>query len=304
MGTVTGGHVTVSGRRTWVRRVVPDATDHAAGSTQASPARTPLIVVHGGPGLSHDYLTDLDRLADLPGRGREVIYYDQAGCGRSESPPEPTTWSLDLFADELSALVSVLGLDRYDVLGHSAGGWIALTSALREPPGLRRLVLASTCADMPLYRREVRLLKDALPDGLGAVIDRCEADGTTDSPEYAAAFGRFQSLHVLCGDTVPANMLASLSVLNETVYNALLGPEWNMTGSLKNWTVADQLGRLDLPVLVTSGRSDEMTLATVAPMAHAVRGARWRVFEHSAHMSMMEEPDDYARTVASFLDRG
>ncbi|MGO2514746.1 MAG: proline iminopeptidase-family hydrolase [Corynebacterium variabile] len=292
MSVVTTGTVTVDGREVLVRRVTP-----------AAATAPPLVVVHGGPGMTHDYLTDLDRLAEVPGSEREIIYYDQAGCGRTARPDTVPPWSLGLFVDELAGLLDALSLDSYDLMGHSAGGWIALDFALRQPAGLRRLVLASTCADMPLYRREVTALKDALPDGLGAVIDRCEAEGTTNSAEYGRAYGVFQKLHMLRLEHMPDHMLASIAGLNEEIYDALLGPEWNMTGSLKEWSVADRLGELDLPVLVTSGRSDEMTPATVRPMVDAIPGALWRIFEDSSHMAMMEEPEEYAQVVGAFLGK-
>lgn len=253
--------------------------------------------------MTHDYLTDLDRLAGLPDLEREVIYYDQAGCGQSGRPDGVPPWTLTLFVDELEALVTELGLESFDLLGHSAGGWISLSFALRRPAGLRRLVLASTCADMPLYQREIRALKDALPDGLGAVIDRCEAAGTTNSAEYGRAFGTFQRLHVLRLEHMPDHMLTSIAGLNEEIYDALLGPEWNMRGSLREWSVVDRLGELDLPVLVTSGRFDEMTPSTVRPMVEGIPGALWRIFENSAHMAMMEEPELYAQVVGDFLGK-
>lgn len=301
MSTVTTGTVDIGGRTVWFRRVTPERPgDSGTGDGATAP---PLVVVHGGPGMTHDYLTDLDRLADLPGQEREVIYYDQAGCGHTGRPDTVPPWSLGLFVDELEAFLTVLPLDSYDLLGHSAGGWIALSFALRQPVGLRKLVLASTCADMPLYRREITALKDALPDGLGRVIDRCEAGGTTNSAEYGRAFGAFRKLHVLRLEHMPDHMLASIAGLDEEIYDALLGPEWNMTGSLKEWSVADRLGELDLPVLVTSGRFDEMTPSTVRPMVDGIPGALWRVFEHSAHMAMMEEPELYAQVVGEFLGR-
>lgn len=295
MSTVTTGTVSIDGRRVWFRRVSPGPED----TTASAP---PLVVVHGGPGMTHDYLTDLDRLADLPGSAREVIYYDQAGCGNTERPDGVQSWNLKLFVDELDRFLSALELETYDLLGHSAGGWISLSLALRQPTGLRRLVLASTCADMSLYQREIAALKDALPDGLGAVIDRCEAEGATDSAEYEQAFGLFQTRHVLRLDDMPDHMLASITGLNEEIYDALLGPEWNMTGSLQGWSVAGQLNEIAVPVLVTSGRFDEMTPATVRPMVDALPRAQWHLFEESAHMAMMEEPELYAEVVGDFLE--
>ncbi len=101
--------------RTWYRRI-----GNADGGA-------PLLVLHGGPGFPHDYLTTLDRLADQ----REVIFYDQLGCGRSTTQHPPDEWSISLFVEELANLRFQLDLECVHLFGHSWGGWLALEYALR-----------------------------------------------------------------------------------------------------------------------------------------------------------------------------
>lgn len=91
--------------------------------------------------------------------------------------------------------------------------------------------------------------------------------------------------------------------LSEDVYGTMQGPEWNVTGNLKDWDVSARLGELDLPVLVTSGRYDEMTPGLVQPLVDGIPGAESVVFEQSAHFAMAEEPDRYRELLESFLDR-
>jgi proline-specific peptidase len=257
----------------------------------------PLLVIHGGPGMPHDYLRDLDALADE----RPVVYYDQIGCGKSDRPDDPTLWTLDTFADEIDTVRSALALDRVHLLGQSAGGWVALEYALRAPSGLVSLHLANTCASIPTFEREVAALKDALPNGAGAVIDDHESAGTTTDPDYVAAFALFNRLHLMGSDVVPEHVLAALGGMNDAVYAAMIGAEWKFTGTMAGWDVTDRLGELDLPVLVTSGRDDEMTPGCVLPMVRAIPGARWHVFEASAHLPMVTETDAFIRTVREFL---
>ncbi len=90
-----------------------------AGDLARTADTLPLLVLHGGPGLPHDYLEDLARLSD---GGRPVVLYDQLGCGRSDHPDDPSLWVMDTFLEEISAVREVLGLDRVHVLGHSWGG--------------------------------------------------------------------------------------------------------------------------------------------------------------------------------------
>lgn len=146
--------------------------------------RLPLLVLHGGPGFPHDYLEDLAGLADS---GRTVIFYDQLGCGKSDHPDDPSLWVMDTFVDEVAAVRDALDLDRIHLLGHSWGGWLALEYALRHPPGIAGLVLASTCASVPAFGAQTLALKESLPDEVREVIDRHEAEGTTDAEEYVEA---------------------------------------------------------------------------------------------------------------------
>jgi proline-specific peptidase len=194
-----------------------------------------------------------------------------------------------------------LGLDRVHLFGQSAGGWIAIEYALRAPSGLVSLHLANTCASIPLFERGVAHLRAALPGGAGAVIDAHESVGVTADPEYLAAVGLFNRLHFTGTDDVPARVQAAVRALNPAIYAAMVGTGLTFTGNMAGWDVTDRLGRLDLPVLVTSGRFDEMTQDAVRSMVDAIPGARWQLFEESAHLPMVTEKDAFIRMTREFL---
>ncbi|HEY5858026.1 MAG TPA: proline iminopeptidase-family hydrolase [Aldersonia sp.] len=285
------GTVPFRGYRTWYRIV---------GDLPSAPDRLPLLVLHGGPGAPHNYLDDLAALAD---DGFTVVFYDQLGCGESDHPDDESLWTMSTFVYEIAAVRDGLGLDRIHLLGHSAGGWLALEYALGRPAGLAGLVLADTCASIPAYAAVTRRLMESLPTDVHEVIDRHEAAGTTDDPEYVQAtmvyYGRW-----LCRlDPWPNHLLASYSSWNEDVYATMFGTNWNVTGNLKDWDVTDRLGELDLPVLVTSGVYDEMTPELIAPLVDGIRGAESVVFQNSAHLPMVEEPQRFREVVGSFLRR-
>jgi proline-specific peptidase len=270
------------------------------GELPAASGRLPLLVLHGGPGLPHDYLEDLSRLA---GDGRPVVFYDQIGCGRSDHPDDPALWTMETFVEEVGAVREELGLERVHLYGHSWGGWLALEYALGFPVGLESLVLASTCASLPAFAAETRRLKKSLPADVQAVIDRHEADGTTDDDAYSEAAMAYYSQWVCRLDPFPDHIMRSFGAINHDVYGTMQGPEWNIDGNLRDWDVSDRLGELDLPVLATSGRYDEMTPPLVQSLVDGIPGAEWVVFEESAHFAMAEEPDRYLAVLGSFLDR-
>jgi proline-specific peptidase len=289
MATMSEGTVPFRGHRTWYRVV---------GELPAPSGKLPLLVVHGGPGFPHDYLEDLAGLAD---DGRPVVFYDQIGCGKSDHPDDGALWTMTTFVEEVATVRDAVVLDRVHLLGHSWGGWLALEHALGRPSGLASLILASTCASLPAFAAEIRRLKESLPVEVQEVIDRHEAEGTTDDDAYTEATMAYYTQWVCRLDPWPEHVMRSFMNLN--VYGSMQGAEWNVTGNLKDWDVTDRLGELALRVLVTSGRYDEMTLALVQPLVDGIRGAEPVVFEESAHLAMAEEPDRYRDVLESFLGR-
>jgi proline-specific peptidase len=285
------GYVLFRGYRTWYQVV---------GDIPAAGPRLPLLVLHGGPGFPHDYLTDLARLGDA---GRPVVFYDQLGCGKSDHPEDPALWVMGTFLEELTTVRAALGLDRVHLLGHSWGGWLALEYALRKPAGLASAVLASTCASIPAFAAETRRLKQSLPRQTQEVLDRHEAEGTTGDTEYLAAAMVYYRQWVCRLDPFPAHVLHSFMNSSDDVYQIMQGPEWNVTGNLKDWDVTARLGEIDLPVLVTSGQYDEMTPTLVEPLVAGIKGAGHVAFHESSHLAMAEEPDRYRQVLGAFLDQ-
>lgn len=292
MSTASEGTVLFRGHRTWYRVV---------GDPSASGGKLPLLVLHGGPGVSHDYLGDLAVLAET---GRPVVFYDQLGGGRSDHPDDPALWIMDTFVDEIGTVRDALSLDRVHLLGHSWGGWLGLEYALGQPSGLESLVLASTCASLPAFAAETRRLKESLPAEVQQTIDEHEAAGTTDHDAYGeAAMAYFTRWICRLELPWPDHVMHSFNNISEDVYATMQGPEWNVTGNLKDWDVTERLGELRLPVLITSGRHDEMTENLVQPLVAGIHGAERVVFENSAHLAPVEEPDRYHDVLTAFLGR-
>ena len=198
----------------------------------ASGRRLPLLVLHGGPGVPHDYLEDLAVLAET---GRPVVFYDQLGCGKSDHPDDLGLWIMDTFVDEIGAVRDALGLDRFHLLGHSWGGWLALEYALGQPSGLESMVLASTSASVPAFATATHKLKESLPAEVQQTIDEHEAAGTTDDEAYGEATMAYYTRWICRLDLPwPDHVMRSANNISEEVYATMQGPEWNVTGNLKD----------------------------------------------------------------------
>ena len=269
-----------------------------------SSTKVPLLVAHGGPGCTHDYVL---ALAELAKEGRPVVHYDQLGGGRSTHLPEKggDFWTVDLFLDEMENLLTTLGInDRYDLLGQSWGGMLGAEHGIRRPEGLRALVLSNSPASMDLWASEAKKLRALLSPEIEEALDRHEAAGTTEDPEYVAATQVYYDEHVCRVVPNPPEVVRTFEYLMEdpTVYYTMNGPnEFFCIGTLRDWSVVDRVKDITAPTLLCSGRFDEATPATVQPFFDNIPDVRWEIFEGSSHMPFVEEPERYLGVVESFL---
>lgn len=283
------GFVDFRGHRTWWHRTdPPEPTD-----------RSPLLVVHGGPGSSSAGLAVLDAIA---AHGYPVIRYDQLGCGRSDRPDDDTLWFADTFVEEMDVVRAGLGLDRVHILGHSWGGMLAMEHAAARPDDVRGVVLSSAPASVPRIARETREMVAGLPSEVREVIERHEADGTTDSEEYEAAVHEFNRRHICRIDPYPEVFL-DRSNHGDRVYAVMCGPsEFTIVGRLRDWDFMDRLHTIRQPTLITGGLHDEFTPGHAIEMLGHLPDARYVCFGGSAHCSYLEEHTAYVTTVVGFLD--
>ncbi len=265
---------------------------------------TSLVVAHGGPGCSHDYLVSL---AEIASTGRPVIHYDQVGGGRSTLLPEkgPDFWTVDFFLDELDNLLHAHGIaDQYSLLGQSWGGMLGAEHGIRRPKGLQALILSNSPASMALWASEAKVLRGLLPPEVEATLDRHEALGTTSDPEYLAAQQVYYDEHVCRVVPNPPEVQRTDEFLSRdsTVYNTMNGPnEFFCVGTLRDWSVVERVDQIIAPTLLLSGRYDEATPATVQPFFDRIPNVRWEIFEESSHMPFVEEPERYRSIVEAFL---
>ena len=296
MGSIvtTEGHVPFRDYRTWYR---------ITGSLD-SPL-LPLVVAHGGPGCTHDYVDSFKDISALD--GRPVIHYDQLGNGNSTRLPDkgPDFWTVDLFLEELDALLAHLGIaDRYAYLGQSWGGMLGAEHAVRRPTGLKALVIANSPANMQTWVAEANRLRRELPDDVQATLLKHEEAGTITDPEYVAASRVFYDRHVCRVSPWPPEVARTFAIMDEdnTVYRNMNGPtEFHVIGTMKNWTIEDRLSLITAPTLLISGRYDEATPEVVRPYVENVPGIRWVLFKDSSHMPHVEEKALCLSTVSDFL---
>lgn len=260
--------------------------------------RTPVIVLHGGPGSSHYSMQGLKVLSEQ----RPVIFYDQLGCGKSERPTDRNLWKLERFVEEFGQIRRALSLDEVHILGHSWGTTLAAAYMLTNPVGIKSVIFSSSCLSAPLWAEDQERNRQKLPKGVQDTLKRCEEQGTTDSQEYKDATHEFNKRFVCRLDPWPEFLKKGAHLKNPEVYNIMWGPsEFHVTGNLKDFDCTTRLKEIKVPTLYTCGRYDEATPETTEYYHNLTPNSSFHVFENSAHMPYLEETEEYLNVVGEFL---
>lgn len=184
----------------------------------------PLVVLHGGPGIPHQYLLPI---SDLASRGIPIVFYDQIGCGFSTHLPKKPAefWTTELFMAELDNVLTYFGIaDNFDLYGHSWGGMLASNYVIsRNPAGLKRLIISDAPASMELWAVGTNALLSGFPEAFREMLNKHELAGTTDSEEYQQGIQQFNEKHLCTVKPWPEELLSAFEALeaDATVYSTM-----------------------------------------------------------------------------------
>jgi proline iminopeptidase len=268
----------------------------------------PLVVLHGGPGASHDYLVSW--LLPLA-RTHRLVFLDQRGSGKSEKLEDPRGYTVDAMVEDLEAARKALGLARIDLLGHSFGGVVAQAYALRYPQQLRHLVLDSTFSSARELNASFVRWKERMIPELRERIEAAEKKGLFGQGKpyekgrypadyMVAAWGEGYFPYLFGRRPDPNFDPAGMGNMAWDVYREMWGSdgEFVITGNLVSVEYLERLKGMRVPTLVTTGDIDP-GLARMT--AAAIPGAKLVVFPQSGHLEFMDQPALYLRTVEEFL---
>ena len=282
---MTQGVIPVPGGNVWFKRV-------------GGGAGLPLLAIHGGPGLPHNYLASLERLADE----REIIFWDQLGCGNSECPSNAALWTMERSVAEMDAVVKALGLNRFHVFGNSWGGMLAQQYTLDVISGTVSLTISNSIASIPQFSKMVARLKSELNPATQSAIDRHETAGTTYSAEYQAAIRTWNETYLCRVRPWPAELEDAFRNMGTEIFETMFGSsDFHIVGTIRSWDVFDRLAEIALPTLVVAGRFDECVPEHMREMHERICGSRFELFESSAHMPFIEEPARFDQVMRDFL---
>lgn len=281
----TEGYIQVKGGRVWFKIV-------GEGN------KTPILLLHGGPGVPSYYLNPLSAL----GNDRPVIFYDQLGCGRSDKITDTSLLTIDKFVEELQTVKVALQLDDFYLLGQSWGTMLGVDYYLKHPEGIKALILSSPAISIPMWLKDADTLIATLSDSVQSAIRVNERDKTYDSPAYKLAIQIYYQLFVARKLPWSADVDSSFAQMGANVYNYMGGPsEFTMTGPLKDYDRTNRLKEIKIPTLFITGEFDEARPSTVKYYQSLVPGAKFELIEDAAHMTMQDNPEKNIKVIRNFL---
>ncbi len=262
-------------------------------------ARATIVCLHGGPGATHDYLLPM---RDLTKFGYKVVFYDQLGCGNSEMPKDPALFTVERGVEELEAFRREMGLGKVHLMGSSYGGMLALAYAVKYQRNLRSLITTGGLGSVPLTIAEMQRLKSELPPEVVRVMEKYEAKGEYENPEYEKAVMVFYKKHLLRRKNWPPEQVHTMTHISKPVYGTMNGPnEFTIIGNIRYWDITDRLRVIKVPTLVTGGRFDEVTPKVAKSIHDHISGSKLVIFQKSSHLAMWEERSRYMRTLDRFM---
>lgn len=291
---ITEGAMPYLGFETYYRIVEPDSPQYG---------KAPLVLLHGGPGSTHNYFEVLDDLTDLD--GRTLVMYDQLGCGESYIEGHDELWTYRTWDEELIVLRGHLGLDRCHLLGQSWGGMLAIEYLVDyQPQGIRSVVLSSTLSSCALWGAEQHRRLRYLTDDEQRAVAAAETSGTYDDPAFRAAEARFMEL--FCAGPIDENSPACLrrpKRSGRASYLATQGDnELSPTGIFRTWDYTDRLADITQPALIISGTQDLCSPLVAKTMFDRLPRARWELMTGCRHMCFVDDTPRYLRILQSWLN--
>ncbi|HEY0782599.1 MAG TPA: proline iminopeptidase-family hydrolase, partial [Thermoanaerobaculia bacterium] len=271
----------------------------------------PLLILHGGPGASHDYF--LPYLLPLA-RHHKLVFIDERGSGRSQKLEDASRYTVEAMVGDVEAVRQALGLGKVDLLGHSFGSVLAEAYALAHGGNLRHLVLSSGFASTQEMNQVLARMKEKMAPELRERIDKMEAAGLYgqgkdyEKGRYTndymiAAWGEGYFPYIYQNRPDPTYDPTSQPTMAWDLYREMWGShgEYVIDGNLKSVEYLDRLPSIHVPTLVTAGDHDESDPSMQREIVAKIPGAKLLILPKSGHMTFVDQPDLYISAVDEFL---
>src|SRR5262245_39709798 len=268
--------------------------------------RMKVLLLHGGPGATHEYLEAFDSF--FPGAGIEYYYYDQLGSAYSDQPTDVSLWDVPRFVDEVEQVRTALGLsrDNFYLYGHSWGGVLAMEYALAHQEHLKALIISDMMASGPAYDDYAhKVLMPAMDQKALKEIETIEARKQFESPRYMELLmPHFYVQHILRmpAEQWPDPVMRAFTKINRQVYVLMQGPsEMGVGGKLEKWDRTADLPKITVPTLTIGAQYDTMDPKHMEMMSKSVKKGRYLYCPNGSHLALYDDQHTYFNGLISFI---
>jgi proline iminopeptidase len=296
----------LSGGAKMIPITTPKGTFHVWTKRVGNNPRIKVLLLHGGPGATHEYLEALDSY--FPKEGIEYYYYDQLGSAYSDQPKDDSLWDLPRFVEEVEQVRTALGLtrDNFFLFGQSWGGILAMEYALKYQQNLKGLVISNMMASIPEYVHYAEtVLMPAMDQKALAEIKKIEAAKDYKNPRYMELLiPNFYEHHILRmpADRWPDPVNRAFARLNDSVYVLMQGPsEMSASGRLEKWDRTADLAKISVPTLTIGARYDTMDPKHMEMMAKQVQKGRYLYCPNGSHLALYDDQKTYVGGLVQFI---
>jgi proline iminopeptidase len=271
----------------------------------------PLLIVHGGPGASHDYF--LPYLLPLARKNR-LIFIDERGSGRSQQIENTAGYTVENMVEDVEAVRLELHLGKISLLGHSYGGVLAQAYAFKYQENLSHLILCSTFHSTKKMNEVFRRMMDKMSPELRTRIEKMEKAGLFGhgkdfeknryTSEYMiASWGEGYFPYLYRNHPDPNYDPIANGNTAWDLYREMWGSdgEFIIDGNLKSVEYSDRLSAIKVPTLITAGDNDECDPSLSREMNEKIAGSKLVIFPKSGHMTFVDQPSLFISTIEEFL---
>ena len=284
----------------------PKGTFHVWTKRVGNNPTIKVLLLHGGPGVTHEYLEAFDSY--FPAAGIEYYYYDQLGSYYSDQPKEPDLWNLPRFVEEVEQVRQALKLDKdnFYLYGQSWGGLLAVEYALKYQSHLKGLVISNMMSSIPKYNEYAeRVLMPAMDQKALAEIKALERDKKYEDPHYTELLiPNFYMQHILRmpADQWPDPVNRAFKHINNDIYIPMQGPsELGASGALEKWDRSADLKSITVPTLVIGAKYDTMDPNHMKWMAGQFPKGHFLLCPNGSHLAEYDDQQTYFTGLIKFI---
>lgn len=279
------GFIDVQGGRIWYR-VTGEGT------------KTPIVMLHGGPGFPSYYLNHLMVLSEE----RPFVIFDQLGCGRSDRITDTTLMTIDNYIRQLKQLLLALKIKEFYLYGHSWGTMLGLDYYLKYPKGIQALILASPCISTRLWINDEDTLISTLPDSIQFFIKQSMKNVKSDSLKIKEALDYYSNSFYSRKQPISADLDSSRSQFGTNVYEFMWAKEeFGATGTLRDYDRTGDLKKIKVPTLYITGEFDAARPSTVKYFHSLTPNSKFIVINNAGHHTMHDNPEENIEAIQTFI---